>query len=160
MLKKILKIAGVTALMVAVVGVTAAFGGYGPRGGGDAYSANGDNGLIGLAAEVMDMERADLIDRLLAGETIADVADERGVDLDEIVEAFLAVRKERLDRAVDLGRMTEEDVEAMLDTIEARITEHLTGEWPHEAVRARARDNVGTGAGPARMERNGMMLHR
>ena len=158
MLKKMLVAVGITALAVTVIGATAAFAGNGPRNGNRAY---GDSGLIAVAAEELNMDRADLLDELLDGKTIADVAEAHGVDVDNIVDAFVDLRVERLDRAVDLGRLTEAEAAERLDLIEARIAEHMTAEWPFAPARDgfMARDgSCGYGAG--NIGRHGMMIHR
>lgn len=81
--------------------------------------------LPAIAAEVMGMELADLLAELQAGKSIADVAAERGANVNAIIEAFVASRAERLDAAVAAGRLTREEADARLATMRANVTARI-----------------------------------
>lgn len=93
--------------------------------------------LIDAAAEVLGIERADLIAELQAGKSLAELAEERGVEPQAIVDAFLADHEERLQELVDAGRLTQEQADLMLDHMAEEIAERLNepvlrGPGPHE----------------------------
>lgn len=125
---------GMLAVIVALVSVmtisSVAFaqgsGGQG-RGGnqcGGLMGRWGDstNSLVTVAADVLGMERADLIAELLTGKTIAQVAQERGVDPQTIVDAFIAIRAEKLAEAVANGCITQEQADLMLEHLAEEAT--------------------------------------
>jgi len=97
--------------------------GAGPRWGGPEHS------LIAVAAEQLGMERAELITELQSGKTVAQVAEEKGVALQTIVDAFLAPRAEQLTEMVNNGQLTQEQADALLAMMTANVTEHLTQAW-------------------------------
>lgn len=91
----------------------------GPMGmGGFGWS---DHSLIAVAADVLGMEEAELITLLQNGKTIAQVAEEKGVDVAKIVDAFVAEHQEMLNTAVTSGRMTQEQADLMV----ANMTTHV-----------------------------------
>jgi hypothetical protein len=122
---------GVLAVIVALVSVltvsSVAFA-QGPGGqssGGQGRGGNqcgglmghwGDstNSLVAVAADVLGMEQADLVAELQADKAIAQVAQERGVDPQTIVDAFIAIRAEILAEAVANGCITQEQADLML----------------------------------------------
>ena len=125
---------GVLAVIVALVGVltisSVAFA-QGPgaqgRGGNECGGVMGrqggsTNSLVSVAADVLGMERADLVAELQAGKTIAEVAEGLDVNVSpqDIVDAFIAVRTEKLAEAVSNGCITQEQADLRL--------EHLTEE--------------------------------
>lgn len=75
--------------------------------GGPEYS------LIAVAAEQLGMEPTELVTELQAGRTVAELAEERGVALQTIVDAFVAPRAERLAGLVAEGRLTQEQADEM-----------------------------------------------
>jgi hypothetical protein len=117
---------GVLAVIVALVSVvtisSVAFA-QGPgqsRGGNECGGVAGrwggsTNSLVAVAADVLEMEQADLAAELQAGKTIAQVAQERGVDPQTIVDAFIAIRAEILAEAVANGCITQEQADLMLE---------------------------------------------
>lgn len=105
-------------------------GAFGPRFGrgmgGGMYGLGGpDNSLIAVAAEVLGIDRTDLVAELQGGATIADVA---GDAVDEIVDAFLAPRAERLQELVG-ERLTQEEADAWLVTMESHVADRLNQPW-------------------------------
>jgi hypothetical protein len=79
-------------------------------------------------AEQLDMTTAELTTALQSGKTIADVAQENDVPLNNIVDALLAPRAERMALAVASGRMTQEQVDTMLEAMRSNLTAQLSGE--------------------------------
>lgn len=60
---------------------------------------------------------------LSQGKTIADIAKEKGLDLDEVVSKVLSKDKEYLDTLVSQGKITEEDKERILQFRKERLLE-------------------------------------
>ena len=85
----------------------------------------GVNSPISIAAQTLDMSQADLVAAVNGGKTIADVAKEKGVALDTIVDAILAPRAQMMQNAVSAGRMTQEQVDAALATMKTNMTAQL-----------------------------------
>ena len=67
---------------------------------------------------------------LADGQTVADLATAQGVALEDIAHALATAQAERLQQAVDNGRLTQEDADAKIAEMEANILEHLeSGEF-------------------------------
>ena len=111
-------------------GPCAAFGGRlhfgGPGGpGGRATLPLGD--LLGAAADTLGIAQADLVDRLRAGETLADIATAEGVAIATVTGAVTDTLDAALADAVAAGYLTQ----ARADEIAARVAQELAdGTWP------------------------------
>jgi uncharacterized protein YidB (DUF937 family) len=81
-------------------------------------------------AEVLGLTADELRDALRDGSTLAELADEAGVNLDALVDAMLAPLRERLDAAVADGRITQERADAKLKRATERITAMIKGARP------------------------------
>ena len=115
-------------------------GGRGGMGGGMGMGGS-QNSLVATAAQVLGMAQPDLVATLNTGKTIADVAKDKGVALDKIVEAFIAARKTALDQAVTSGRMTQAQEDAMLATMRTNVTAQLSATFQPRGYG----DGTGTG---------------
>lgn len=130
------------AVIVALVGVltisSVAFA-QGPGGQGTAGNECGGvigrqggsaNSMVSVAADVLGMERADLVAELQAGKTIAQVAEDLSVAPQTIVDAFIAIRTENLVEAVDNGCISQDQADLMLEHLAeeaaARVYESFT----------------------------------
>jgi hypothetical protein len=100
--------------------------GHGPMAPGFGAGAS----FLEVAAEQLGMEVDGLLAALRDGKSLADVAGERGVDPETIVDAYLAEVSERLDKAVAEGRITEAQADDMLAEMETRLREHLEEAYP------------------------------
>lgn len=80
-------------------------------------------GLLGIDAE-------ELRDALRDGQSIADLADANGVDVQTVIDALVDEAQGHLDLAVEDGRLTEAEAAEKAATIEERITAHVNGERP------------------------------
>ena len=89
--------------------------------------------LIAVAADKLGMTVDELTTRLQGGKTVADLAQEKGVDLQTIVDAFMAARQEALNQAVTDGKITQEQADQMLENMGDMIEDHLSGELPMPA---------------------------
>jgi hypothetical protein len=83
----------------------------------------GPRQVIGTAAEVIGIEPGDLMAALRDGQTIADVAAANGSSGDAVVSAIVANADEKLQVAVDNGRITAEEKAEKLAQMTERLTE-------------------------------------
>jgi len=126
--KKSILIGGllVALLVVGVIGATSAYAqsststlshGRGPGGGRGL-------GLVELqvAAEALDMTTDELITALQSGKTLEEIADEAGVELQDVQDAIQAAHEEelrtRIEQAVADGTMTQEKADWLLEGLE------------------------------------------
>jgi polyhydroxyalkanoate synthesis regulator phasin len=120
----------------AEVASTLAESGVGGRGG--------HRGGVALetAAEALGLTEEELRDALATeGTTLADVAEEQGVDLDTLVGALVQATEERIAEAVEDGRLTQEEADERLADLEEEITERVQSDMPARG---------GEGRGPGR----------
>jgi len=109
------------------------FGGMmrGGRSGGRGYGMGGSgSSLISVAAEKLGMTVEELVVELEADKTIADVAKTKGVELKTIVDAYVALRGERLAEMVADGRITQAEADEKLAEMRTEAEEHLQEACP------------------------------
>jgi polyhydroxyalkanoate synthesis regulator phasin len=101
--------------------------GFGPwhHGFGLGFGAGPD-----VLAESLGIDEEALHDALRDGRTIAEVAEEQGVDVQDVVDAIVAAHQERLDEAVADGDLTQEDADELMAGAEERATAFVNGEPP------------------------------
>jgi hypothetical protein len=117
----------VALLVVGVIGATNAYAqsplseashGRGPGGG------RGPLGGAGLeaAAEVLGMTTDELTTALQSGKTLEELAEEAGVDLQDVREAIQAAHaaqlRERIQQAVEAGTITQENADWLLEGLD------------------------------------------
>ncbi|HEU5103880.1 MAG TPA: hypothetical protein VFU22_32910 [Roseiflexaceae bacterium] len=105
--------------------------GIGPMTGGPGMGRMGgpQRSIVAVAADALGMTEAELVAQLQSGKTIAQVASEKNVALDTIMNAFVATRQARMAQAVAAGRMTQEQVDSMLATMRSNVTARLNEPW-------------------------------
>lgn len=109
--------------------------GFGMRGMGGGFRGFGHgmagwgNNLVSIAADKLDMSLTDLLTELKDGKSISDVANDKGVDPQTIVDAYLAQIKEDLDEAVAEGRITQKQADYHLQQMEQKVTDQLDNTW-------------------------------
>lgn len=81
-------------------------------------------------ADVLGLEREELVDRLLDGESLADIADAQGVDTDALVDVLIADRVERIDDAVAAGDLDPDEAAERKAALEEMAGAHIDGEHP------------------------------
>lgn len=89
----------------------------------------GGMSLVAATAEATGLTVDDVVAALQAGETYADLAESAGVTLEAIVDAAVAARTAALTEAVESGRLTQEQADAMLAEMEEHLREQLDGTW-------------------------------
>ncbi len=94
--------------------------------------------LIAVAAEKLGMQPSELIQELQNGKTIAALAEEKGVDLNTIVDAVVASQQTRLDDLVKAGRLTQEQADALLALARSNVTDRLSQSFLHPFIAAAA----------------------
>lgn len=114
--KKILVVGGLTLLTVGIIGASTASAHPNPDGEQPRHA------IVNTVAETLEIEKQDLIVELKSGKTLAEVAQENGVDVDEFIGALVAEADERIDEAVQRGRLTEEEADEKLSSVEDRIS--------------------------------------
>ena len=116
---------GVVVAVVAVVSLFAASTVANAQGPRDGWGGP-QRSLVAIAAQVLKMEQTELVAALNGGKTIADVAKEKGVALDKIVDAALAERADFLKTAVSAKRFTQAQADTMLAQMRTQITAQLS----------------------------------
>ncbi len=108
-------------------GLAASFGGRAQRGGfGGQFGAGSTPGIV---ARTLGISVDDLLVELQGGKSIAQVAEEHGVALDNVVNAIVAEREAALAQAVAEGRLTQEQADLMLANMRTNLTTQL--QQPH-----------------------------
>ena len=87
------------------------------------------NSMVATAAKSLDMTQTDLVAALNGGKTVADVAKDKGVSLDVIVNAFVATRSDWMKTMVTSGRLTQAQADANLAIMKTNITSQLNEKW-------------------------------
>ncbi len=125
----IVAVASLLALSASAFAQTPAAGGPGGTGRGVMGFGGPQNSLVAIAAQVLGMNQTDLVTALNTGKTIADVANDKGVAVDKIVDAFVTARKAALDQAVASGKITQAQEDAMLATMRTNVTAQISAKW-------------------------------
>jgi hypothetical protein len=111
--------------------------GFGPRG----FTHHGFRDLD-AAATFLGVDENVLRQRLRDGDTLAEVAKEKGKSVDALVTAIVASTAKRIDDAVAAGRITKEQRDVIVAGLKERTTAIVNGDFP--ALRGRG----GPGFGP------------
>jgi hypothetical protein len=88
-------------------------------------------GAPGIHEELEDLLGIDLDElrsELAEGKSLADIASELGIDPQQVIDDLMAAVEERLDQAVDNGRLSQERVDELLAELEERITDMVNGD--------------------------------
>ena len=117
--------------------------GFGQRG----HRGGPGGGGFGNIAEALGVDGAEIREALQNGDSIADIAEAQGVDLDSIVETLIAEAGERLDAAVEAGRIDEAQAAEMLEQAEEKANDIVNGEFEFEGRRGFGGRGFGPGAG-------------
>lgn len=85
---------------------------------------------LATVAESLGMTEDDLRTTLEDDQTIAEVAEERGADVQVVVDAIVAAQEERLAEDVAAGGLTQAQADAILAEADERATALVNGERP------------------------------
>ena len=126
-------VAAVVLLTVVTVSAVLAHGGFG-RGGGKAGAATAIEEQTGLSQE-------ELRTRLQGGESLADIIEAEGGDLEAVVTAALAGLDNKVDALVEAGRLESDQVDDYKAAAEQRVRDWLAGTY--EGKRGKGRGHFG-----------------
>ncbi|MEX1207049.1 MAG: hypothetical protein WEE36_00375 [Acidimicrobiia bacterium] len=105
-------------------------------------------GLVAVA-DFLGLDATEMREALGEYETIAEIAEANESSADEVIDHLLALCEERLDLAVENGRITEDEKAEILAGAEERITEMVNNPLPEPGDRPfRGRGPGGRGFGP------------
>jgi hypothetical protein len=82
------------------------------------------------AADYLGMTQAQLEEALEDGKTLAQVARDKGKSVDGLVDALVEGAEQKLEDAVESGRLTEAEKREMLEGLRDRITDLVNGRLP------------------------------
>ena len=103
-------------------GLPAGRGGPG-HGGGPADGVNRPND-VAVAAGVLNMSESDLRTALQGGKSISQVASDKGVDVQKVIDALVAADTKAIDQAVTDGKLTQ----AQADQLKSNLATHVQDE--------------------------------
>ena len=97
-----------------------------PGEGGFGHGGRGPGGRGGVclevAAKALGVSEDDLKSALQDGKTIAEVAKEKGVDQQKVIDALIADAKTKTAAAVKEGKITQEQADQRLESLTERVT--------------------------------------
>jgi len=82
-------------------------------------------GILGSAASYLGISKAQLVQDLRSGKTLAEVAKAQGKSVSGLEQAITAEMKTRLDKAVTNGRITKAQENQILGNLSSRIVKRL-----------------------------------
>ncbi len=88
----------------------------------------GPRGGVGEIAEILGLEGSETREALRNGSSIAELAEAQGIDSADIVDALIASAEERLDAAVENGRIDDAQAAEMLTHTAERAEDLVNGE--------------------------------
>jgi len=100
-------------------------------------AVRGAKSLIARFAEALGMDRKALATELRSGKSVAEIAQEKGVSTDALVAKALEGVKERIDKAVENGRITAEERDKRLEEAKVRIQERIEAKGTDTQLRSR-----------------------
>lgn len=101
-----------------------------------------------VAAEAIGVSKEDLRTALKSGRSIADVAEEKGVPTQTVIDAMVAKAGTRLETAVTNGRLTQERADAIAGNLPETIKRFVESTRP-SGLRGKAGRGPGRGPGLA-----------
>lgn len=110
-------------------------GGHGHHGHGLGFGPGMFGEGLDAAAEVLGMTGEELRDALRDGATLGAIADEQGVDRQQLVDALVAAATERINEAVADGRLTQEQADERIAELPDKVTELLDRALPTRGER-------------------------
>jgi hypothetical protein len=82
--------------------------------------------VLRFAAEQTGLKVADIVTEIRGGKSLADVLGEHNIDTTTFISGVVAAAKNRLDKAVANGRMTQNQADKKLEQLQQRLTERIT----------------------------------
>jgi polyhydroxyalkanoate synthesis regulator phasin len=106
------------------------FGRFGPKFGGWFAHPRIAFGVLDSAADAIGITRGELMDELRDGKSLAQVAQEHNVSVDDLKNAMLQDAKAKLDEAVANGDLTQERADSIYAKFQERIDDLVNRTWP------------------------------
>ncbi len=85
--------------------------------------------LLSITADQLDMSLTELLTEFQGGKSAAELAEEKGVETQAIVDAYLAELKADLDEEIADGDMTQKQADYYLERAEAQALDRLERTW-------------------------------
>jgi polyhydroxyalkanoate synthesis regulator phasin len=95
---------------------------------GPGHRGFGHYAKLEAAAEYLGLSEDELREELESGKTLAQVARDHDKSVDGLVDALVARAKEKLDDAVEEGRLTRAQADSLLEGVRERVTAFVNGE--------------------------------
>ena len=127
--KAVLVFVVILALALAVGVVGAQDDTVDPRGNGQGQRDGGFRNLIGIVVEQTGLTVQEIITQVREGVTLADVITNNGGSVDAVVDEILANAETRMSEAVANERITQEQMDERLATLEETVNAALNGEF-------------------------------
>jgi hypothetical protein len=86
----------------------------------------GSSTISKAITDLLGMTQGQILDERLAGKTLLDIAKEKGVTEQQLIDALVSGRKEVLDQAVKDGRLTQAQADWMLEAMKTMAPLQLT----------------------------------
>ena len=102
----------------------------GDRGGKFEHRGEHRRGVSEEVLELLGTDADSLREQIMGGSSLADIAAEAGVDVQQIADLMVSEASDRLDEAVANGRIDQAEAAEKLAQIEERITAGINGEFP------------------------------
>jgi ribosomal protein S20 len=110
-------------------GMPGANKGSGPNGMRGGPIAGAFRGLDDIAKSLNTTPK-ELIQDLMSGKSIAQIAKDKGVDVNKLIDDAVAAANKRIDEAQSNGKITKEQAEKAKSTVRDAITKLVNGELP------------------------------
>ncbi|MDH4619555.1 hypothetical protein [Brevibacillus sp. AY1] len=91
---------------------------------------------------LLDMEAAELQEALKAGKSLAGIAEEQGVDKDDVIELLVQQQADKLAEAVKAGKLTQEQADQKLAESKERASKMVEGTFEKGAFPGKKKDSV------------------
>lgn len=127
-----------------------------PMDRGGREGCEGEEGRFGfrpgldVAAETIGVTEEELRRSLRDGQTIAEVAEAEGVEVQTVIDALVEAATTRIDEAVADDRLGADRAEAIKAALPERITDLVNGEGPRHGRGGGRPRSLGRHAGPTR----------
>ena len=97
-----------------------------------ALGPGGPNGCLSLdaAATYLGLTETQLREQVSDGKTLAQIAKDRGKSVDGLKDALTAAAKTRLNEAVEQGRFTQAQANAMLERLQSKLDDLVNSNLP------------------------------
>tara|TARA_R110002110_G_scaffold153915_2_gene347622 strand:+ start:835 stop:1446 length:612 start_codon:yes stop_codon:yes gene_type:complete len=135
-------------------------GDRGPRGDRQERGDHGDRGPRGdrgdraqATADLLGIDVEDLQAAFQQGQTLAQIAEANGVDVQTIIDAKVAAKTEHINAAVEAGRLTAAEADEKLANLEAQVTTRVNEGGPVRGADSEHPIRGADGERPARGER-------